>query len=126
MELGDRRHHVAGASAGLDEADLQAALLKPQVGPHLRPGSRLVGDEPTGVRQQQLAGGRELGPLLGAHEKRRSEFALQTADLLAECGLRDKAGLGRLREVAQFGDGDEVAQVTDLHDPTIVGVNDRS
>jgi hypothetical protein len=40
---------------------------------------------------------------------------LKAADLLAECGLRHAARLGRHREVAQLRDRYEAAQMTNLH-----------
>jgi hypothetical protein len=114
-ELRDRPGHVDAARAGLDHPDGQPPLLKTQVGTHLGPRPRLVGDDPPGVRQQQLAGRGELRPPLAAHEQRRAELVLKAADLLTERGLGHEARLGRLREVAQLRDRDEVPQMTNLH-----------
>jgi hypothetical protein len=114
-ELRDRTDHVDAARAGLDQPDGQPPLLKTEVGAHLGPRPRFVGDEPPGVGQQQLARRGELGAALAAHEQRRAELVLKAANLLAERGLRHKARIGGLREVTQLRDRDEVAQMTNLH-----------
>ena len=133
VTLGELRHrpgHVDAARAGLDHPDRQPPLLKAEVGAHLRPRPRLVGDDPPGVRQQQLAGRGELGPALAPHEQRRAELVLKAADLLAERGLGHEARLGRLGEVAQLRDRDEVPQMTNLHPARLcrrsIGKTDRT
>jgi hypothetical protein len=50
---------------------------------------------------------------------------LKAADLLAQRGLGGEARLGGLREVTQFRDRDEVAQMTDLHAARLCPASDR-
>src|SRR4029079_402820 len=48
-------------------------------------------------------------------EQSRAQFLLQQGDLVRHGRLREVAQTGRPREVPQFGDGDEGAQLTQLH-----------
>ena len=65
--------------------------------------------------EQHLAGGRELDAARGAVQQRLPELGLEAADLLRERRLRDVQPRGGAAEVALLGDGDEVAQVPELH-----------
>ena len=44
-----------------------------------------------------------------------AQFVLQLPDLHAEGGLADEAGLGRLTEILQVGDGHKVFEVPEVH-----------
>jgi hypothetical protein len=46
----------------------------------------------------------------------RAQLLLQRLDLLAQRRLRDAQHLGGAAKVQLFGDGDEVAQMTQFHD----------
>ena len=50
-----------------------------------------------------------------AHEQGGVDLALQRADLLAERRLLHVELLGRARDVALVGDGDEVAEMAQFH-----------
>ena len=63
-ELPDRTDHVDAARARLDQPDGKPPLLETEVGAHLGPRPRFVGDEPPGVGQQQLAGRVSWAPRL--------------------------------------------------------------
>ena len=73
------------------------------------------GEDLAAALEQHLAGGRELDAARGAVEQRLAELGLEAADLLRERRLRDVQPLGGAAEVPLLGDGDEVAQVPELH-----------
>ena len=97
MLLGEARERLrhAGGERAREGADVQLArdvareLLELARG-ELEP----VGDH-VGVRQQQLAGGRELQAARPAVEQPRARLALERGDLLGDRGLGERQRLGR-------------------------------
>ena len=73
------------------------------------------GQDLAAALEQHLAGGRELDAARGPVQQRLAELGLEAADLLRERRLRDVQALGGAAEVPLLGDGDEVAQVSELH-----------
>ena len=73
------------------------------------------GEDLAGALEQHLAGGSELDAAGGAVEQRLAELGLEAADLLRERRLRDVQPRSGAAEVPLLGDGDEVAQVPELH-----------
>src|SRR5690606_18081321 len=61
----------------------------------------------------------------GALEQRHPEFLLQLPDLRRQRRLADEAGLGRPAEVAVLGQGDEVAEVAQVHAACAAGAEVR-
>ncbi len=77
---------------------------------------RLRGREQlAGADQQRMAGVGQRHGAPRALEQPHAQLGLQRADLLAQWRLRDVQALGRAREVQLLGDGDEIAQVAQLH-----------
>ncbi|MNG02321.1 hypothetical protein D3C84_853470 [compost metagenome] len=109
--LGDGR--VEGGRRG--EADLQFAQLAQLCPPRdirrfgdLRQRqSRLFEEQPTGFAQ--------FDPTIGTFKKPCADFLFQRLNLLAQRWLRDAQHLCGAAEVQFFGDGDEVAQMTQFH-----------
>jgi hypothetical protein len=71
----------------------------------------------TGVGEQHLARGGEADGTGLAHEQRAPEMMLEQSHLPRQGGLGHVQPLGRPGEVELLGDGDEVAEVTqvDVH-----------
>jgi hypothetical protein len=67
------------------------------------------------MNEQGLSGGRELDRSPCAIEKWVPELSLEVLHLLAEGGLGDAEGFGGAPKMPFFGDGDEIAKVTELH-----------
>ena len=65
--------------------------------------------------EEGAAGRRELDPSLRPVEQCDAELLLELAHLLAERRLRDPHAGGGAPEVQLLGDGDEVAEVAELH-----------
>ena len=62
-----------------------------------------------------------------AFEERRADLRLQRLDLLGERRLGDVQPLGRARDMALVGHGDEVAEVAQFHSHTyIISIRDLS
>ena len=59
----------------------------------------------------------EFDAAAGPLEERGPELALELADLLAERRLRQVQPPGGDREVQRLGNGDEIAQVAEFHEP---------
>ena len=97
------------------EPDAQVAGLAPAG--RLGSGERLVdrAQRGAGRLQQRLAGLRELHAAGRALQQRHAELLLEPGDRGAERLLGDVHAGGRAREVQLLGDGDEVAQVPQLH-----------
>ena len=96
-------------------------------------GAVVLGDVDDGVaelgeraqaREQDLAEGGELGPAAVAVEQRAVELGLELLDRFGQGGLRDVAALGRAREVAGVDDGQEVADLVQLHRSAEYGPSD--
>jgi hypothetical protein len=67
------------------------------------------------VREQGLAGRREADAAAVAQEQALPELCFQTADLLADGGLRDRDPFGGAGEVALLSDRHEVGELPQLH-----------
>ena len=70
--------------------------------------------------EHHLAGGCELDAARGPVQQRLAELGLEAADLLGEGRLRDVQALGGAAEVPFLGDGDEVAQLSQIHAATYI------
>ena len=113
MRGGQRREHRVGRRAG--EADGEAAVLAARGAARVLDRGVDGGEDLARALEQHLAGGRELDAARGAVEQRLSELGLEAADLLRERRLGDVQAFGGAAEVPLLGDGDEVAQVPELH-----------
>ena len=71
------------------------------------------------AHEQDLARRRELDAARRAVQQRHAELGLEPPDLLRERRLGHVQALGGAAEVAFLGDGDERAQVAELHAPAI-------
>jgi len=69
--------------------------------------------------EQLLPGRREEDTSLVAQEELRAELLLQGPDLRAQWCLRHVHAFGHSHEVQFFGDGDEVANMSNVHAHTI-------
>ena len=78
-------------------------------------------DQREGVLLELGAGGGELGPELGALEKRPSQDVLEALDAGGDGGLRDVHPAGRLDEAARLGDHQERSCERDVHAVRILG-----
>ena len=72
-------------------------------------------EDPPRLLEHRGAGLRQLDAAVGPLQEPDPELGLELADLLAHRGLRDVQALGRAAEVQLLGDGDEVAEVPELH-----------
>jgi len=57
----------------------------------------------------------------GVSHQRHAEFFLELADLRGQGRLADEAGLGGAAEVLVVGEGDEIAQVAEIHGALFMG-----
>ena len=73
------------------------------------------GEHPADVAEQHLARRRERDAPARAREERRADGGLQLADRVAERRLGHVQPLRRAAEVELLRDGDEVAEVVELH-----------
>jgi hypothetical protein len=73
-----------------------------------------------GVSEERTARGRQLDAALRPVEEHDSELLLELADLLAQRRLRDPHPRGRAAEVQLLRDGDEVAEVAELHPAAVI------
>ena len=78
-------------------------------------GALDVGQDRLGVGQEGAAGVGQAHAARMAHEQRGVDLALERLDLLAERRLLHVELLGRARDVALAGDGDEVAEMAQFH-----------
>ena len=96
----ERLRHARGERAR-ERADAQLARRVARELLELARGElEPVGDH-VGVREQQLAGGRERQPAGPALEQPRARLALERGDLLGDRGLGQRQRLGRARERAE-------------------------
>ncbi|MNT54097.1 hypothetical protein D3C72_1912310 [compost metagenome] len=65
--------------------------------------------------QKQRAGLRQFHAAAGARQQRRPQFFFQRLDLQAQRRLADVQPAGGLAEAQFLGDGDEVAQLAEIH-----------
>ena len=65
--------------------------------------------------EERAARGGELDAAVGAVEQHDVQLALELADLLAERGLRDAQARRGAAEMQLLRDGQEVAEVAELH-----------
>ena len=100
---------------GAGEADGEAAVLAAGGTAGVLERGVDGGEDLAAAFEQHLAGGRELDAAGRPVQQRLAEFGLEAADLLREGWLGDVQPRGGAAEVALLGDGDEVAQVSELH-----------
>src|SRR5699024_1113625 len=74
-----------------------------------------VGKHASGPREQCFPGRRQRDVSASTMKQLGTELALQRRDLPAERRLRKMETLGGSREVAEFGDLDETAQLLQIH-----------
>jgi len=73
-----------------------------------------IGEEGAGVLDQDRAGRRQLDAPPRTRQERESELLLERLDLSAQRTLSHVQAFCRPAEVPLFGDGDEIAKVTEL------------
>jgi hypothetical protein len=78
-------------------------------------GALRLGQREPRLAEKGASGVGELDAPLVAREEGGAELALEIADLPAERRLGDVQSRGRVTEVQLLGDGDEVAEVAQLH-----------
>lgn len=71
------------------------------------------------MTEERFAGWQEGHPARSPHEERCPELVLERADLAAHRRLRDAQALGGATYVPFFGDGDEVADLSETHGPSV-------
>ncbi|MNN84544.1 hypothetical protein D3C81_2017180 [compost metagenome] len=75
----------------------------------------------TGFLEEQPTGLTQLDPTIGTFEQARAQFLFKGLDLLAQRWLRDAQLLSRPPEVQLFGNGNEVTQVAQFHEASLIG-----
>ena len=111
---GERRKHRVGRGAGETDREPPVLAARGAAGVLNRGIDRR--QNLSAPLEQYLAGGRELDAARGAVQERLAELGLEAADLLGERRLRDVKPRGGSAEMPLLGDGDEVAQMPELHD----------
>jgi hypothetical protein len=105
----------AGVDRRLDEPHAEPPDLPPGGALGRAPRALRLGERQACFREEGEAGGGELHAARDAREERRADVALEVADLPAQRRLGDVQARRRAAEVQLLGDGDEVAQVAELH-----------
>ena len=100
---------------GAGEADGEPAVLAARRAARVLDRGVDRGEDLAAALEQHLAGGRELDAARRAVAAGAPELGLEAADLLGERRLRDVQPLRGAAEVPLLGDGDEVAQLSQLH-----------
>jgi hypothetical protein len=113
-EAEDFRQH-AGVRGCLDEANTQSADLTTSRALGSALCARSLRERESCLGEKRAAGSGEGNASRHTLEQRRPELALEVADLPTQWRLRDVQPLGGAAEVQFFGDGDEVAEVAELH-----------
>ena len=67
------------------------------------------------------AGRRQAHRFADALEQVDAELSLELEDLSAEGGLAHRAGLGGTAEMSMLGDGDDVAEIAEVHGVPRIG-----
>src|SRR5262249_10327707 len=98
-----------------DVADREPAGLAARGAPGQVGGALRRGQGAARLAEEGDAGVGQAAPAVRAIEQADAELVLERADLLAERRLRHVQAGGRAREVQLLGDGDEVAEVAELH-----------
>ena len=113
QQLGHERVHRRA-----DEADRQPPDLAALHPPRLARGVLDGVEDLARAHEERRAGRGQLDLALVAQQQRRADLLLELADLLAQRRLGHVQALRRAAEVQLLGDGDEVAQVAELHGPS--------
>jgi hypothetical protein len=100
----------------IDHAQAQAPGLAARDAAHALGRTLDVAQDAARIFQQGFAGSGQRHCARLAREQRRAQFALQRLDLLRQRRLADAKRQRRAREMPRFGHGNEVAQMTKLHD----------
>src|SRR6185369_14492782 len=79
-------------------------------------GERHLLEDDARTREQALARVRERHAARGAHEECRAELVLEPRDGRGQRGLRGEGELGATGEAAAVGNGDEVADLLQVHE----------
>src|SRR5690606_30158769 len=101
------------------EADLQLADLALFGAPHHVHRATDLGQDLPGFLEKQPAGVGQRHMPVAALEQAHAQLLLQRLDLLAQWRLGNAQQFGGPAEMQLLGDGDEIAQVTQLHEPSI-------
>jgi hypothetical protein len=101
------------------ETDPQSSGLAARRAPRAGRGCRRFLQDAAGAGQESLADGGRVHTARGAVEQGGADLPLERGDLLGQWGLRDADGLGGAAEVPVLGQGEGVAQMPQLHPPTI-------
>ena len=110
QQLGHERVHRRADEADREPADL-AALDAPRLARRVLDGV----EDLARAHEERRPGRGQLDLALVAQQQRRADLLLELADLLAQRRLGHVQALRRAAEVQLLGDGDEVAQVAELH-----------
>ena len=92
--------------------------MRTRPAPALAHAERAVGggQDRSALVQQGLAGGRQLHLPSAAQQQRAADLGLEPPDLRRQRGLRQVQTRGCAREVQFLRDGDEIAQLSELHE----------
>jgi hypothetical protein len=75
------------------------------------------GEQLLGLRDNLLADRGYPHRAVGALEQRDTEVVLEFTNLAAQCRLTYVASAGRPAEVFFVSNGDDISQISDIHDP---------
>ena len=114
-ELADGARHQRMERRRGGEAHGDAAGLAARRAAGPRGGAIDRGQHRLGIGQEGAAGVGQRHAARMAHEQRRVDLLLQRLDLLRQRRLLHVQLLGRARDVAFMGDGDEVAEMAQFH-----------
>jgi hypothetical protein len=99
-----------------DQRQRDRALLLADGGAHRLAAVLDRGQHRLGERQEGAAGFGQLHPAAHALEQRRAQLLLDQTDAPADRRLRAVEPAGGAGEAAELGDGDEGADLVDVHD----------
>jgi hypothetical protein len=108
-----RRHDALDGLGGGGDAENADAPPAHRLGVLAELGGR--GQEIAAARQEPLAVTRQLDPTSRAVEEPDAELRREVVHLPRQRGLRDAEPGRRARERPRLGDGQEVAEMTELH-----------
>ena len=115
-----RNSRIARATSGWNGAEVVKPTAMRPISPRAVRRARILAcstcaQDRLGVGQEGAAGVGQADAARMAHEQGGVDLALERADLLAERRLLHAQLLGRARDVALMGDGDEVAEMAQFH-----------
>src|SRR5699024_9264679 len=106
--------------------NLDPTRTQPAQSSHMCLGGLEVADDEPGRTFELFARLTEGDSTSDAMEECDSEFVLEAFDRLGQRRLRDEEGLRGLREAAGVDDGEEMADLTNIHRPRLSNVSENS